>query len=118
MLYGLVFNRLSCKLSYVKSEDGKERREFYHRGNAELMGKEGNDDVNDDLRCEVDKHQRPQEGVGNSVQIMENQEEQGGKIAHNCHRYICAITAHFYKFRIAIHRYVPFKNPAYYNTTL
>ena len=29
MLYGLVFNRLSCKLSYVKSEDGKEN-DLYH----------------------------------------------------------------------------------------
>jgi hypothetical protein len=29
LLYGLVFNQLSCKLSYVKSEDGKEN-DLYH----------------------------------------------------------------------------------------
>ena len=29
LLYGLQFNRLNCKLSYVKSEDGKENDLFY-----------------------------------------------------------------------------------------
>jgi hypothetical protein len=82
------------------------------------MGKEGNDDVNDNLRCEVDEYQRTQEGIRNPIEIMENQEKQWREIAHHRHRYICAVTAHFYKFRIAIHSCFPFKNPAYYNTTL
>ena len=71
------------------------------------MRKEGNEDVNDNLRCEVDEHQRAQEGVRNPIKIMENQEKQGGKISHHSHRYICAVTAHFCKFCIAIHTRFP-----------
>jgi len=78
-----------------KAANGNQRNGFDGFRYIEFMRKEGEDQVDDQLRHEIDQNEKTQQGIRNAVQRTERQKKHGGQISHDGHRYVRAVASVF-----------------------
>ena len=68
-----------------QSKHGQHRHDAHRQLNVESMGAKGKDQVDAKLGTEIDQYKRAQQSVGNPVQIVKGDKQQGRNTCHGGH---------------------------------